>query len=185
MFQLAVANSKQPPHLAPSGASVVGAVVHAPGRQGITGQNSSTRWLESLYFALLNNLLTFQGNPRVQIYENQVPKKSMHMYKYTAAGKKRVITLKYLHSLDLNPNLILLIKVMFLNLTWWQFISLRIRQQLSLRSSLLDAMWTHQDSKKKATQGCFPCPLATVFFSTQQAHYIVSLQSEIQLPQWL
>lgn len=64
---------------------------------------------DSSHSALLNNLLTFQGNPRVQIYENQVPNKSVHMYKYTAAGKKRVITLKYLHSLD--PEVILLIKV--------------------------------------------------------------------------
>lgn len=53
----------------------------------------------------------FQGNPRVQIYENQVPNKSVHMFKYTAAGKKRAITVKYFHSLDLNPNLILVIKV--------------------------------------------------------------------------
>lgn len=43
MLQLAVANSKQPPHLAPSGASVVGAVVRAAGRQGITGLSESTR----------------------------------------------------------------------------------------------------------------------------------------------
>lgn len=34
----------------------------------------------------LNNLHTFQGNPRVQFYENHVPYKSLRMQPHTAAG---------------------------------------------------------------------------------------------------
>lgn len=43
---------------------------------------------DSSHSAFLNDLLTFQGNPSMQIYENQVPNKPLHMYEYIAAGKK-------------------------------------------------------------------------------------------------
>lgn len=58
---------------------------------------------DSSHSAFLNNLLAFQGNPREQIYENQVPDKSLHMQLNSAAGKRWAITLNRLISPDPFP----------------------------------------------------------------------------------
>lgn len=108
MLQLAVANSKHSPHLAPGGASAVGAVVRAAGSQagsqagrrsqGYNGEHSLT----PVAAAFPNRTpLAFQGNPREQIYENQVPNKSPNKRRLSAAEKRAVITVNYFISSDL------------------------------------------------------------------------------------
>lgn len=73
-MQLAVANSKHSPRLAPGGASAVGAVVGAAGWQAGVPRPERADSGRSLVSQIAS--LAFQGNPREQIYENQVPNKS-------------------------------------------------------------------------------------------------------------
>lgn len=63
--------------------------------------------------ALLNNLLMFQGNPRVQIYDNQAYVRPL-INKYTAFRKTCIIASSVLFSFSQNS--ILLILLFFINI---------------------------------------------------------------------
>lgn len=108
MLQLAVANSKHSPRLAPGGASAVGAVVGAAGRKAsrrLEDENGE-RWLTPVAAAFPKwPPWRSRGIPESRFMRTKSPNKSPNKRQLSAAEKRLVITVNYFISSDLEPGL--------------------------------------------------------------------------------